>query len=432
MNYSETLRRIHSLNKFGSRPGLDRVRMLLDMMDNPQDGLRFLHVAGTNGKGSTCAMVSSVLRSAGYKTGLFISPFITDFCERIQIDNTPISHEDLCEVAGYCFSFVEKLNRQGIIITEFEFVMSVAFEYFKRQGCDIVVLEVGLGGTLDCTNVIKPPECAVITRIGLDHTDILGNSFESVAAQKCGIIKEGTPVVSSPQRVQAQKVIENTCREKNVPLVFSNPELLKVTVDSVEGTQFTYNGKEYRINLTGEHQIQNASTALCVIETLREKGYGISDENIREGLLTAVNPARFELICSAPAVIIDGAHNPDGVSAFAKSVRKYFGEKKGVLIIGMLSDKDSRASVEYLKGLFQKAYTVPINNPRAESPERMAEICSAYFEDVEVTGSAEEAFRKALALAKTQGTFLCVCGSLYLAGEIRPYGIKCCKELQGE
>lgn len=424
MDYTEALNRIHALNKFGSRPGLDRVKKLLDLMGNPQDSLRFVHVAGTNGKGSTCAMVSSVLVASGYRTGLFISPYITDFCERIQIDSTPIDRAELANVAEYVFALTDKLNAEGIIITEFEFVMCVAFEYFKRQCCDIVVLEVGLGGELDCTNVIKPPVCAVITRIGLDHTDILGDTVELIAAQKCGIIKEGTTVVSSPQREDAAKVIEKVCREKNVGIRFSDSGEFSQVESSISGTSFVYRGERLKLHLVGEHQLQNAATALCAIEVLVDKGFDrINMDAIKCGLENATNPARFEAVSLQPAVVIDGAHNPDGVSTFAESVKKYLGDRKGVLIIGMLSDKDSRSSVEYLQGLFDRVYTVPIDNPRAMTSVQMAEICSQYFENVEACGSVEEAFDKAYSEAIERQTHVCVCGSLYLAGEIRPYAI---------
>ncbi len=425
MNYNETLNRIHSLNKFGSRPGLDRVRKLLTLMGNPQDSLHFVHVAGTNGKGSTCQMISSVLCESGYRTGLFISPFITDFCERIQLDGVPIPREDLSSVAEYVFSLSDKLYDEGVIITEFEFVMCVAFEYFRRTECEIVVLEVGLGGELDCTNVIEPPVCAVITKIGLDHTDILGDTIGDIAQQKCGIIKSGTCVVSSQQTEEALEVICRTCKERQTPLVVSDPAELKLHQDSLEGLEFEYEGRMLRIGLVGEHQLENAATALKVIDVLSEKGYEkITRNSIREGLGKAENPARFECMATDPEVIIDGAHNPDGVGAFCQGVRRYLGDRQGVLVLGMLRDKDSRTSIELLRGLFETVYTVPINNPRALSASELAQLASEHFDRVFAADSTEEGFLKAYERAKQQESFLCVCGSLYMAGEIRPYIMK--------
>lgn len=425
MKYKDTLERIHSLNKFGSRPGLDRINMLLERMGNPEKDLKFLHVAGTNGKGSVCAVASSVLRESGYKTGLFISPYITDFCERIQINNEPISHEKLSEVADYVFSLVDELNKNDIIITEFEFVMAVAFEYFERECCDIVVLEVGLGGRLDSTNVIAPPVCGAITRIGLDHTDILGDTEEQIAKEKCGIIKKGTRVVSSPQTDDVKKVIEDTCKDLNVPLVFSDSLSLSVLSESIDGTSFVYKDTEMTLPLLGEHQVQNLKTTLYALEELKLSGFdNITADSIKPGVESAINPARFEVISSAPHLIIDGAHNPDGMSTFASAVEKYLKKEKGVLIIGMLADKDSRSSLKYIEGLFDDVYTVPINNPRAMTSKEMASLCKEYFANVIPCDNVSQALTKALQKAKEKNTHICVCGSLYLAGEIRPYAIE--------
>lgn len=425
MNYKDTLERIHSLNKFGSRPGLDRINMLLERMGNPEKDLKFLHVAGTNGKGSVCAVASSVLRESGYKTGLFISPYITDFCERIQINNEPISHEKLSEVAGYVFSLVDELNKNDIIITEFEFVMAVAFEYFKRERCDIVVLEVGLGGRLDSTNVIDPPLCGAITRIGLDHTDILGDTEEQIAKEKCGIIKKGTRVVSSPQTDDVKKVIEDTCKDFNVSLTFSDSLSLSVLSESIDGTSFVYKDTEMTLPLLGEHQVQNLKTALCALEELKASGFeNVTADTIKSGVESSVNPARFEVISKDPYLIIDGAHNPDGMSTFASAVKKYLKKDKGVLIIGMLADKDSRSSLKYIEGLFKDVYTVPINNPRAMTSKEMASLCKEYFDNVTPCENVSQVLIKALQKAKENNTHICVCGSLYLAGEIRPYAIE--------
>lgn len=429
MDYAKTLNRIHSLNKFGSRPGLDRILMLLDKMGNPQNSLSFLHVAGTNGKGSVCAVASSVLRCAGYKTGLFISPFITDFCERIQINNEPIPKEKLSEIADYVFGLVDELNKDDIVITEFEFVTAVAFEYFKREACDIVVLEVGLGGRLDSTNVISNTLCTALTRIGLDHTDILGDTVEKIALEKASIIKKNSRVVSSPQPKGAEEVIRNFAKEQNAPLIFSDSLSLEVADSSVFGTEVIYEGEKIKLPLVGEHQLENLRTALCAVLALKDSGLvKIDNKAIKEGVESAVNPARFELICEKPMVIIDGAHNPDGMSTFASAVKKYFPEKKGVLMIGMLADKDSRSALEHISSLFSDVYTAPIENPRAMKSEEMAELAKKYFENVSPCSSPAEAFEKAYVKACELGVHLCVCGSLYLSGEIRPFAINYCKK----
>lgn len=425
MTYQEALEKIHSLNKFGSRPGLDRVKRLLSDMCNPQDEVKYIHVAGTNGKGSVCAVISSVLKSAGYKTGLFISPFITDFCERIQINSTPIPHDKLSELTEYVFSFVEKLNKEDIIITEFEFVTAVCFEYFKREKVDLAVLETGLGGLLDCTNVIKQNLCAVITSISLDHTDILGETIEEIAEQKCGIIKDTCPVVSSEQIEKAARVIKNSAIRHNSPLLFSTDIKVNTVDESIDGTTLEFNGMNLELSLIGEHQVKNARTALATLAVLtKDADIKISKDAMLQGFKNAVNPARFEVLRKEPLIILDGAHNADGMLAFSKAVKKYTPNQKRVLLMGMLSDKDSLTSSEYIEGLFGSAFTVPVSNPRTRSAEDMALILKKHLEDVTVCNTPFEGFDKAYEKAKKENAALIICGSLYLAGELRPYILK--------
>lgn len=412
--------KIHSLDKFGSRPGLDRIMRFLDILGNPQDNLRFIHVAGTNGKGSVCRLLSSVLTDAGYKTGLFISPYIVDFRERIQINNELISEKTLEEAVEKTFPILEKLREDSCVITEFEYVMALEFLIHAEAECDVVVLETGMGGLLDCTNVIKSPLCTVLTRIGLDHTAVLGDTIEEIAAQKCGIIKSGSVVVTSPQDDKAMSVIKKTCAEKNVPLIQSESLNVKVKSESLSGTALSYNGIDLTLNLLGSHQVENAKTALAAIEAA-QKHLEISDTNIKNGFLNTTNPARFELLSRAPYIILDGAHNPDGISALRDSLKKYFQDKKAVLVLGMLSDKDSKNSVRILKGLFDAVYTVPVNNPRTLPAEDLAEECKTYFEKVTAFDSVFDAFDEAYKLCESRDKVLVIAGSLYLAGEIRPY-----------
>lgn len=425
MTYQEALDKIHSLNKFGSRPGLDRVKRLLKDMGNPQDDVRYIHVAGTNGKGSVCAMVSSVLKSAGYKTGLFISPFITDFTERIQINSAPIPQSDLAELTEYVFSFVDKLNKEDIIITEFEFVTALCFEYFKREKVDLAVLETGLGGLLDCTNVIKTNLCSVITSISLDHTDILGETLEEIAEQKCGIIKDTCPVISSEQSESAARVIKNSAVRHHSPLLFSTDISVNTLKETIDGTTLEFNNMTLELSLIGEHQVKNARTALATLAVLtKDAGIKITKEAMLEGFKSAVNPARFEVLSKDPLVILDGAHNADGMLAFSNAVKKYTGGKKRVLLMGMLADKDSLTSSKYIEGLFDSAFTVPVSNPRTRTTEDMAEILSKYIDNVTPCQSPYEGFDKAYSKAKEDNSVLVICGSLYLAGELRPYILK--------
>lgn len=422
MTYENAIQKIHSLLTFGSRPGLDRMRTLLSKMGNPQDRLKFIHVAGTNGKGSVCAMLSSVLAESGYKTGLFISPYITDFRERIQINNEMISKEILAKAVEQTFPIVEKLQNEGIIITEFEYVNALEFYIHAEENCDVVVLETGMGGLLDCTNVIKPPLCSVITTIGLDHTAILGDTIEKITVQKCGIIKQGSFTVTSKQVEKAMNVIENTAENLNVPIKKSDSVKIHLLNETLEGSNFEYNGRKISLNLAGTHQLENAKTALAAIEILRKNKFlKISDDSIAEGFSKAVNPARLELLCKNPVVLLDGAHNPNGVEALKNALSDFLFNKKIIGIMGMLADKDIDSSIKLLDGAFESVYTVPVNNPRAISSQELAEKCNAYFNDVTAFDSAEKAFDIAFERAKKDEKAVVICGSLYLAGEIRPY-----------
>lgn len=412
--------KIHSLDKFGSRPGLDRIQRFLSILGNPQDNLKFVHVAGTNGKGSTCAMLSAVLTAAGYKTGLFISPYIVDFRERIQINGKMISEEVLENAVEKTFPVIEKLREDGCVITEFEYVMALEFLIHSEAECDVVVLETGLGGLLDCTNVIKPPLCSVITKIGLDHTAVLGDTIEQIAAQKCGIIKSGSPAVASAQDKRVMKLIESDCASKGVQLIKSESLPVKVLANSLNGIELEYNDIRLNLPLVGAHQIENAKTALSVLEVIHES-FPVKSENIQSGFARTTNPARLEVLGKNPLVILDGAHNPDGINALKNALEAYLPDKKKSLILGMLADKDSKSSVKLLGGLFDKVFTVPVNNPRTLSSEALAEECRQHFSETECFGNPFSAFDAAYETAKQENNALIIAGSLYLAGELRPY-----------
>lgn len=412
--------KIHSLDKFGSRPGLDRIKRFLDILGNPQDRLRFVHVAGTNGKGSVCALISSTLTAAGYKTGLFISPYITDFCERIQVNGRMIPVEVLENAVERTFPIIEQLREDDCIITEFEYVTALEFLIHSEVKCDIVVLETGLGGLLDCTNVIKPPLCSVITRIGLDHTAVLGDTIEEITIQKCGIIKPSSVAVTSAQDEEVMRIIVDDCRAKGVSLVKSGGISIKILEETIDGTKFEYNNSVITLPLIGSHQIENAKTALSALESIKAD-FPVSPDDIKIGFKNAVNPARFEVLSKNPLVILDGAHNPNGVCALKNALEKYVNKKPKLLVIGMLADKDSRSSLSILSGKFRKVYTVPVNNPRTLSSDELARECKSYFDNVESFASVFEAIDSALVSAKQTDCALVIAGSLYLAGEARSY-----------
>ena len=416
MTYEESLKYIHSLDKFGSRPGLDRVKMLFDTVPEVLDQ-QFIHVAGTNGKGSVCAMLSAVLKEAGYRVGLFTSPFIVDFRERIQINNEMIAQSDLAAAVEYFVPKLKALNEQGVIITEFEFITVLAFWVFQQQRCDIVVCETGMGGLLDSTNLIPCPLCSVITRIDLDHTAVLGDTIEKIAYQKAGIIKEGSVTVSAPQVKEAFAVIEAQAREKRNPLCRAEDVKLTVTGMDRDGTRFVYRDTQMRLPLVGAHQIDNLRCALSAIEALAQfRSTELSVEAIRDGLMKVRHPARFEKLCDSPVVILDGAHNPNGLAAFADAVRAYYPDGDKTLVIGMLADKDS-TSLHLLKGLFRHAVVTDIDNPRALPAEALADRLQEIVPQITVKHVPKEALEKAL----SYGDNVFICGSLYLAGEIRPY-----------
>ena len=422
MTYTEALNKIHSLLTFGSRPGLDRVRELLRRMGDPQDKLRYIHVAGTNGKGSVCAMLSAILVAAGYKTGLFISPYITDFRERIQINNAMVSEEVLTDAVEKTFPLIEQLRAEGIVITEFEYVNALEFYIHAQAECDIVVLETGMGGLLDCTNVIRPPLCAVITTIGLDHTAILGDTIAAIAEQKCGIFKSGSLAVTSAQCEEAMRVIAGTAAAKHIPLIKSSSVSLELRDITLGGSEFLYQGAPILLRLAGDYQLENARTALAAIEVLTLNGeLDISPEDIRRGLFNAVNPARLETLCGSPLVLLDGAHNPNGIGALKQAIDRFLEGKKILCMLGMLADKDIDSALRLLDGVFEAIYTVPIDNPRALAPDLLAEKCRSHAAEVRAFDSAELAFDTAFERAERENAAVLVCGSLYLAGSIRPY-----------
>ncbi len=425
MTYENALEKIHSLLTFGSRPGLDRIKALLELMGNPQDKLRFIHVAGTNGKGSVCQFLSSVLIKQGYKTGLFISPYITDFRERIQINGEMITRDTLVNAVENTYPLLLKLRESDCIITEFEYVMALEFYIHSNAGCDVVVLETGMGGLLDCTNVIRPPLCSVITTVGLDHTAVLGNTVEEIALQKCGIIKKGSLAVTSMQEPPVMEIIEKTAAEKSVPLYKSSDVKVRVISADIERTVLDYNGIRLVLNLPGEHQVENAKTAVAALRVLNQRGIlSVSADSIQNGFAAAKNPARFELMCNSPRIILDGAHNPNGINALAKSLKTLDSGNRRICILGMLRDKDSLSSVKLLQGLFDEIVCVAVNNPRTLTAEELAEECKGRFKTVTTAENPEKAFDYALKRAEDEGLTAVVCGSLYLCGEIRPYIIK--------
>lgn len=412
MTEKEALEYIHSLLRFGSKPGLERILRVLEILGNPQDNLNIVHVAGTNGKGSTCTYISSVLSEAGLSVGLYTSPYITCFNERIRLNGENISGEDL----AYYTEIVKEASSDVLgddPLTEFEFITALAFKFYADKKVDAVVLEVGLGGRLDATNVVKAPKVSVITKIDLDHTGVLGDTIEQIAFEKCGIIKSGCPVVSTNENVESViEVIKNTAKDRNSRFVLS-PKPDRISSLSVTGGEFAFCGEEFEVSLSGNHQITNAITAITAIKTVYPE---ISTETIKNGLLKATIPARCEVISKKPLVILDGSHNPNGTGALFEhlSTNRI---KNAVAIVGFMADKDVSDAVKLLSPLFDTMITVEVvSNKRSMTADELNEVCKSFCENV-VTAKDYES---AIALAKEQNKPIIVFGSLYLAGDIRP------------
>lgn len=413
MNYEDSVKYIHSLLKFGMNLGLRRISALLNELGNPQEKLEFVHVAGTNGKGTTSTMLSSILCAAGKKTGLFTSPYVFDFCERIQINNKNIPHDDLSLVVEKVKNACDRLSAKGTEPTEFEAITAAAMLYFYEQKCDAVVLEVGLGGRYDSTNIIPCPKAAVITSISLDHTKILGDTVEKIAAEKCGIIKNGgTVITTSEQNEKALSVIKDTVKEKNGRLLIGDVSAAEILSEDIFGTEISYNGLTVKIPLVGRHQVENTVGVITAARAL-----GISDEFIKKGIESTVIHARMEIISRSPVIMLDGGHNPECASALENVLVRFAGDKSITVLIGMMADKDTK---DYLAAILPHCKTAVFtkpSNPRAEDENELMREGECFCSDVVSVKDPKDAYKKARSLVKN-GDMLLVCGSFYLLSDI--------------
>ena len=412
MNFNESVEYIHSLLAFGIKPGLERISMLLDLLDNPQDKIKTVHIAGTNGKGSTSTMISNMLIAEGYKTGLFTSPYVIDFCERIQINGKNVNKDIFAECVTEVREKIEELNKKDIIITEFEAITASAFLCFVKTGCEYVILEVGLGGRFDATNVIKKPEAVVITSISLDHIAILGDTISKIAFEKCGIIKENVPVItSSNQQDDALEVIAETSDNKNCQLTITNPKETEILDDSIFGTVFAYSNNVYKTKLTGNHQIENTVNAIECAKIL-----GISENAISQGIENTRMIARMEVIGENPLIIRDGGHNEGCAKALHDFLTKYKVENINMLI-GLMADKDCEGYVSKIAPLCKSVVTVTPSNPRALDCESLKEIAEKYCDNVKSINNPQDGYKYILSNTKKDETNL-VCGSFYMMSDI--------------
>ena len=415
MTPEEALTYIHSVCWKGSIPGLGRTQELLQKMGNPQNQLQFVHIAGTNGKGSTAAMTASILRKAGYRTGLYTSPYIFRFHERMQVDGQCISDEELAEITEFVKPLAESMEDHP---TEFELVTCIAMEYFKRHHCDVVSLEVGMGGELDSTNVIQSPLVAVLTNIGLDHTEFLGDTLEKICETKSKIIKPGTIAVTYREKPSVEAVIDARCKEvgaKWMPADFVSIHLVSA---SLEGQVFDW-GPYLGIHLPllGKHQLYNAAVVLTIVKALRERGLTISDEAMREGIASVSWPGRFELVARNPLFIVDGGHNPQCIEALVNNVRDYLGGKRLTILTGVLADKDYGDMYQDMAQYAAEFVTVTPPNPRALPAQELKVYLERFGKPVTACDTVAEGVALAKKLAGADGVVLAY-GSLYMVGDI--------------
>jgi len=422
MTYKEALDYIHSTRKFGWKLGLENIRNLLCMLGNPHEKLKYVHVAGTNGKGSTVAFISSVLTESGYKTGMFISPYIERFTERIQINGEEIPEDDLAKITKMVKECVDEMLQKGMTHpTEFEIVTAIGLQYFYEMNCDIVVLEVGLGGRFDSTNVINNSLVSVITSISYDHMDILGNTLPQIAFEKAGIIKENGDVVLYSQEKEVEEVIEAVCIGKKAKLHKVDFSKIKLQNFSIDGQIFDYGEyKNLKIGLLGKHQLKNAAVAIEACNILADKGYEIYDEYLRRGLEKAKWPGRMEIVCKSPLFIIDGAHNVEGTLTLAENLNTYFPEKKKILIMGVLKDKQYEEMIKIIVPLAGAVVAVTPLSERALGSEELSEYIKLYCKNVMVGKTIEDGIEKAINIYDGESV-ICAFGSLYYIGEVGRY-----------
>lgn len=415
--------------------GLKRMKRLLELLGSPEKELKFIHVAGTNGKGSVCQFMASMLRAAGYSVGVFTSPHVMEYNERFDIDRQYISDDDFCRIANYVMSYADKVNDEGFgYFSEFEILTSTALVYFKEQSPDIVILETGIGGKMDMTNVISHPLVSVITQIGFDHVDMLGDTLAEIAEAKAGIIKEGIPVVSESPELEVKKVISDTAKKKNAKFIDAALAKYKIN-DYSELMSFDFEFSEgpdevkmdgVKIGLIGEHQVRNAITALLAVKSIRDRGLiAIDDSEIKQGLENARNMGRFEILRSNPYIVIDGSHNPQGLTAAMATLNELretiFKNKRIMTVFGCFADKEYHNMTEILKTGLAKACcneviaTEPVS-PRALKAEELKKLLED--ENIAVTAISDEeaAFDRALA---SDADVLLFLGSIYLIGDIR-------------
>ena len=423
MNYEEAMNFIQNTNKFGSVLGLDNIRELLERLGNPQDQLRVVHIAGTNGKGSTLAFLAGIFRESGYRAGRYVSPASFSYEERFRINEENISKKDLCFYMEKIKNVAEEMVKDGLSHpTMFEIETALSFLYFLDKKVDVVLLETGMGGRLDATNVVKKPIATVIASIGMDHMQFLGDTLEKIASEKAGIIKEGCPVISYDNTKEVNEVIKNKAKQMHAKVTFVNSAGIRVLQESLNGESFSYRSSDGRwyekieIPLLGRHQINNAALALETLNVIKNY-YCISDFQTEDGMRKTIWRGRIEILEREPMVICDGAHNPDGAKSLLSFLQNKFTNQRLIYIMGVLSDKDYEQMVQILAPSADKIYTVAPDNPRALSSRELCNCISKYHQNVEERQRLAECLSEVRQKAEKDDVII-ICGTLSFQNEL--------------
>lgn len=416
MNYEEALEYIHSISWTFTKPGLERISELCHRLGDPQNDLKFIHVVGTNGKGSFCSMLDSVLRHASYKVGLFTSPYIKEFTERIRVGGENIPKDALAEVTAYVKPIADSMEDKP---TEFELITAIGLEYFKRSGCDVVVLEAGMGGRLDSTNIIPRALLSVVTGVSLDHTAYLGDTVEKIAAEKAGVIKQGGVAIYCGNDENVKRIIKAKADEMGAKFVHPDKSCLDINRCGLDGCSFDLGKwKNVELSLLGLYQPENAANVIFAVEELRAQGMDIPDKAVYDGLRAARWPARFEVLKKDPLVIFDGAHNPEGIDAAVKSIKYYFGSERVCVLTGVMKDKDYGYVSSRLSEIAKRAFCIKPDNPRALDAAEYARVLTEKGVSSSHHKSVEEAFAEAVKYARESDSVLVCLGSLYMYEQI--------------
>ena len=418
--YQSSLDYLYRLEKFGMIFGLTQVEGILEALGNPHRELQVIHIGGTNGKGSTAVMMASILQHEGYRVGLYTSPHLIEFTERIRINGEEIEKEEVAELTSW---MIERVNVAKITgpFTFFDFTTAMAFLYFSRKMVDLAIIEVGLGGRLDSTNVVDPL-LSIITNVSRDHEDVLGRGILKIAGEKAGIIKRKRPVITAATQPGVLRLFARVCRKKEAPLYRVGNEFRSM---GSETNDFAYEGLHrklwsVRLKLRGLHQIVNATTALGASEILEQLGYPVSTSAMVEGLQSVEWPGRFELVASSPRVVLDGAHNPAGAVALRESLKEEFPYRHLILLIGILKDKDFRTILQTLAPLADHVILSRPHLDRAAPVSLLEKALKENGKKVEGIEDLGEAIKRGLSLTGEED-LLCITGSLYMVGEAKAY-----------